>query len=389
MVNMKEETKKIGIGIIGCGSRIKDILNLSNRFFELCKIIAIYDINKSATEDYLRSFGNDIRVYNNYNDLLTDKSIEWIFIGSINYAHKDQLIASFNSGKHVFCEKPLAITIEECEEIKKVFDSKNLNFFIGYVLRHSPHYKKIKEIIDSGKIGKIISMEFNETIPFNHGSFFMGHWRRFTEYSGGFLLEKCCHDIDLANWITESIPRKLASFGGLDFFKSENSNFFEEIIEKQGDIMFDGKNVPNPFITEKDIIDNQVAIIEYYNGIKATFHTNLNSSIPERRMYICGTKGTLRADVHRGIIEVNSINSPKEKIEIIKTKNNDSHGGGDLFFIKDLERAMLSKTLSNNLMDEAIISAISTISIENARKENKIIEMGPIWKNLGFNNFMN
>ena len=64
----------------------------------------------------------------------------------------------------------------------------------------------------------MISMEFNETLGFNHGGFIMGDWRRLTENSGTHLLEKCCHDIDLVNWMLESIPVKVASFGGVNFF---------------------------------------------------------------------------------------------------------------------------------------------------------------------------
>lgn len=61
-------------------------------------------------------------------------------------------------------------------------------------------------------------MEFNETLHLDHGGFIMGDWRRLTEHSGGHLLEKCCHDFDLVNWILRTKARKVSSFGGLNFF---------------------------------------------------------------------------------------------------------------------------------------------------------------------------
>ena len=100
----------------------------------------------------------------------------------------------------------------------------------------------------------------------------------------------------------------------MNFFKKENSWLYDYFVKG-----LDGKdknfNVKlNPFDSNKDIVDNQVAIIEYENSVRATFHTNLSSGLPERRMYICGTKGTIRGDVNNGLIEVQRI-FPSDKKE--------------------------------------------------------------------------
>jgi len=83
-------------------------------------------------------------------------------------------------------------------------------FNIGLTLRYSPHYRKIKQLLESGAVGDIISMEFNETLDFNHGGYIMGNWRRLREYAGTHLLEKCCHDIDLVNWMVGSRARHVS-----------------------------------------------------------------------------------------------------------------------------------------------------------------------------------
>ena len=79
-------------------------------------------------------------------------------------------------------------------------------FSMGFVLRYAPLYRRIAELITEGVLGELISFEFNETLRPCHGGFIMGEWRRKREWAGPYLLEKCCHDFDLANWITGSLP---------------------------------------------------------------------------------------------------------------------------------------------------------------------------------------
>ena len=227
-------------------------------------------------------------------------------------------------------------------------------------------------------------MEFNEVLRFNHGAFIMSDWRRFEEISGGHLLEKCCHDMDLANWITESTAKKLASFGGLNFFKPENKHILEKMESSKSKEEMDlyRKWKSNPFLSDKDIVDNQVAIIEYKNGVRAMFHTNCSSGLPERRMYICGTEGTIRADVLTGIIELRRIGPNEETTEIIDEEIKGGHGGGDKFLVQALSNALLGNKIQRNQMNDAVKSVVTAITIDEARKSGSVIDMTSIWESL-------
>ena len=177
------------IGVIGCGARMSEVVKQLFKVNSKNKIIGVYDPSEKAVESFLNKFGREIIIYQNYSDLLKNPEIKWILIGSINSAHKDQIVEALKNGKNVFSEKPLAISEEECFEIKKEFDSRDLNFLISYPLRYSPHYIEIKKVIDSRKIGKIISIEFNEVLEFDHGAFIMTDWRRLQKNSGGIYLK--------------------------------------------------------------------------------------------------------------------------------------------------------------------------------------------------------
>ena len=108
----------------------------------------------------------------------------------------------------MFCQKPLATTLADCLAMREAWQASGRMFIIGFSLRYAPHYRKIKELLDQGAVGRIVSMEFNETLDFNHGGYIMGDWRRLQRYSGTHLLEKCCHDIDLVNWIMGSLAAR-------------------------------------------------------------------------------------------------------------------------------------------------------------------------------------
>jgi len=378
------EEKLIGIGVIGCGSRMKYILGWLLDLGDKYKIVALCDPDEKAIDDYRETFGSDIKIYNNHEELSRDPLVDWVFVGSVNNVHKDQIVSAFKAGKNVFSEKPLAVDVSGCKEIKEMYEGKKPLFFISYPLRFSPHYRRIKELINLGKIGEVVSMEFNEVLRFNHGANIMTNWRRFTEISGGHLLEKCCHDIDLANWITESTAKKLASFGGLNFFKPENKHILEKMEgSKSKEEMDSYRNwKSNPFLSDKDVVDNQVVIIEYKNGIRATLHTNCSSGLPERRMYICGTEGSIRADVLTGIIELRRIGPNEETIEIIDEEIKGGHGGGDKFLVQALSNALLGGKIQGDQMNDAVKSAVTAITIDEARKSESVIDMTSIWESL-------
>jgi predicted dehydrogenase len=169
------------------------------------------------------------------------------------------------------------LTIHEHFE-GSLFGKFGRTFFFGLVLRSAPLYQKVHDLITSGAIGDLISFEFNETLAFNHGGYIFGNWRRHRAVAGTHLLEKCCHDLDLANWIVGSLPTRVASFGGKNFFIPKYQHQVDQIgPDANGQPAYSGwtdRHRTNPFSGTADIFDNQVAILEYANQVRATFHTN-------------------------------------------------------------------------------------------------------------------
>lgn len=379
--------KKLNLGIIGCGARLRVVLDsiLKAAPKQSIRIAGVYDPSLDATKAFCERYKDNCRTYSSEEALVQDPEIDWIFIGSWNCHHARQAILALNAGKHVFCEKPLATSIDDCLAIRDAVADSAKTFAFGLVLRYAAHYQKMKEVIDSGAIGKIVSFEFNETLSFNHGGFIFGNWRRERQNAGSHVLEKCCHDLDLANWIVGALPVKVASFGGRDFFNATHAGEVERIGPNQ-----DGGKAystwpetdpdpRNPFDGGADIFDNQVAILQYANGVRGTFHTNCNAGLPERRFYICGTEGSLRADLVTGVLELRRIGW-NPTIDQLGFGVSDGHGGGDDRMGKAMVDTMLRGQAPLASVEEGIQSALVAFGIDQASDEGRVVDLQQSWR---------
>jgi len=382
----------VNIGLIGCGSRLRSVVQwLINEDLERrIRVQSAYDPDPISCSALREAFGQECRITASEEELVSDPRITWVFIGSWNCHHARHAILALDAGKHVFCEKPLATTLEDCFAIRKAARKSGRVFAFGLVLRYSPHYQRIIEVIRSGAIGKIISFEFNETLGFNHGGYIFGNWRRERQNAGTHILEKCCHDLDLANWIIGSLPVRVASFGGRNFYLPENARHAGRIgPNEKGRPAYGSWHDPHrrdPFDGHGDIYDNQVAILEYANGVRASFHTNCNAGMPERRFYICGTEGTLRADLVTGSIEIQKIgwNAQIEKIDLhLEDRGGDGHGGGDEVMARSMVETLLRGVAPLASVEDGIKSAIVAFGIDKAADEGSVVDLRTMWKQAG------
>lgn len=383
---------KVRVGLIGCGARLSGVIKRTLADCDQIEVVALADVSETAiARAKQRLHCPDATVYADHRALSADLSIDWVCVGSWNAFHKEHILGALEANKHVFTEKPLTTNIEDCVILKKAIDKHAGIFSMGFVLRYAPFYHRIKALIDEGVLGKLVSFEFNETIGPDHGGYIMSDWRRKREWAGTHLLEKCCHDFDLANWITASAPVRAASFGGLDFFKPENVHQEDRIGPHpnglpayhgwQNNGIYTREHKLDPFTSDKDIIDNQVAILQYANGVRATFHTNLNAAITERRMYLCGTEGTIRGDVLTGEIEYKRINHDKPVMREKTTGG--GHGGADGIMSRALRDSMLEGAAPLVGLEDGIRSAVACFGVDAALDRGTIVDLTSMWEQVG------
>lgn len=388
--SIQTSNQTIRLGLIGPGSRLRNVVGkiLAEAPADRVKVVAAFDPDERAHQKLRENLGYDYLRTDCEAAVWENPEVDWVMIGSWNTLHAAQSIRALAAGKNVFCEKPLATNLEDCLAIRDAVRKSGRTFAFGLVLRYSVHYQKIREIIDSGRLGKIISMEFNETLSFNHGGHIFGNWRKDREISGGHMLEKCCHDLDLANWFADSIPVSVASFGGKNFFIPENAERMNEIGPNAAGLpaykswMTVSHDPHHPFLSESEVLDNQVVILEYANGIRATFHANSNAGIPERRFYILGTQGALRADLVKSCIEVADIGW-EAQIETLDMNATDGHGGGDFVMARALLRTFLENEPPLASVREGLCSAITAFGIDEACRDRRVVDLKSMWEKAG------
>jgi predicted dehydrogenase len=378
----------VNITAIGTGARLRDVIRRVLKAGNgRIKVAAVHDPDPLSIAAFTAEFGADVKVCASEEEAAAFPGAQWAFIGSWNCHHARQILLALVSGKHVFCEKPLATTLDDCLAVRDALARSGLTLAFGLVLRYSSHYRKMRSLIDEGAIGDLVSFEFNETLALDHGAYIFGNWRREREHAGTHILEKCCHDLDLANWLAGSLPVRVASFGGKDLFRPERSALQDEAQASLGDRSPYGKwrdaRSIDPFSAGATILDNQVVIMEYAAGSRATFHTNAHSARPERRFYLNGTKGTIRADLFNGQVELTQVDGDS-KATIFKTlPSGDLHGGGDEIMAEHLAACLLEGRKPLASVGEGLRSAITAFGIDLAADSGSVVDLGPMWNAAG------
>ncbi|MBL8875026.1 MAG: Gfo/Idh/MocA family oxidoreductase [Phycisphaerae bacterium] len=379
-------SQRSGIGVLGFGNRVGGLvaqLVASNPQIELVSVCDPAPGSVKAAQ----AMAPALQVCADPAEMLQNPRVGWVLIGSPNQFHREHASLAMRAGKHVFCEKPLATNLSDCLAIRDVVRETGRSFFFGLVLRYAPLYTRVRALLDEGSIGEIISVEFNETLGFNHGGYIHQDWRRHRAAAGTHMLEKCCHDIDIVNWMVGSRATSVASFGGLRFFTPANRHIADEIGPNPASGRRAFQDWPqsnhDPFTLDKDIVDHQVAIIEFANGVRASFHTNCSAAISERRLLLLGTRGAIRADLNTGTVELQKLGWDEPRIVHRVTSTLADHAGADAQLVVALADWILRSVPPRTGIDHALDSAITCFGIDQALDERRVIEMQPLWKKAG------
>lgn len=373
---------KIRISVIGTGHRAVSVVGmLLNDSDHNVEIASVYDPDQSEMDYACNQWNakNALRCRSSQ-EAISVPNVAWIMVFSPNVFHKQHILEGFAANKDVFTEKPLATSIEDCKSIYEAWKTCGRLFATGFVLRYAEIYRKAKKILDSGKLGRIMTIEANENLFPGHGGYIMCNWRRHSSIAGPHILEKCCHDLDLINWFCQSLPSRVSSFGGREFFKAENRYLEEKYGEKMFQAWRDVHRTETPFTDDTDLMDNQVSIAEYRNHIRVSFTSTMSNAIRERRMCFRCSEGTLDIDLAKMQLRYKNIGD--EGITVIDFVG-DGHGGGDRFIMKELYYTMENGSKPKCSGNEGLESAVFALALDRAAQTGQVINLEPIWQSLG------
>ncbi len=378
--------KKIKIAVIGAGGRSRNIVG---QLFDAAQgnveIVSVFDPKPEMLERFFERLKLPVMASAaSVSEAINTPGVEWVIIASPNAMHKDQIIQAFAAGKNVFAEKPLATTIEDCVAIEEAHKAAGTMFATGFVLRYAPLYVKTKELLDSGRFGKILSIEANENILPEHGGYMITSWRRDKKIAGPHILEKCCHDMDLLEWFTGSLPTRVTAYAGRKFYLPERAYMMDKYPAGTLWVRQSPDQLDNPFLAGGEIDDTLFSIAEFRNGVFASFSCTMCNALPERRIRFHCEFGTLVVELYTMTIRYSLLGeNTEEQIKVGGIGGIANHGGGDAVIMAELYKTMQEHTLPKCGGSEGLRSAVFSLALDKSAQEKRTIDMEEIWAKLG------
>ncbi|MEM8857259.1 MAG: Gfo/Idh/MocA family oxidoreductase [Chloroflexota bacterium] len=244
-------------------------------------INGVFDPNEGsvagAKAQFAQYSNDELKVHQSLEAACLDPEVDGLIIATPNYTHIDLVKEAIKSGKHIMLEKPIATNLQDAHTIYEISEEYNGVFQIGLQYRYKPTYREVINQVKGGNgsagsvVGDIKSISILEhRIPFLDK---VDQWNKFSEFSGDTLVEKCCHYFDLLNLFAGARPVDVYASGG----QAVNFVGYE----------YEGKT--------SDILDNALVIVNYENGVRASFNLCMFAPFFYEELIICGDEGHLKA----------------------------------------------------------------------------------------------
>lgn len=414
--------KKIKVVLIGAGNRGSRYTDVMHMMPEKFQVVAVVDPAESRRK-HVQQLHNipDEMCFDDYADLFRlGKIADLAIVATQDRLHYAPAMQAISLKYDVLLEKPISPSAEECLDIEAAARRNGVKVIVCTVLRYASLFSKTKEIIVSGKIGEVVSVDHEECVGNVHQShsYVRGNWGN-SERSSGMLLAKSCHDLDLIAWMLDRKCTQIQSFGSLRYFKRENApaDSPERCIDgcPHGDtcpynavkLYLDDKknhwfrststNCSEPtdadvektlrntqygkcvYKCDNDVVDHQTVNMLFEDGITATF-TMCAFNRGGRFLHVMGTKGELRASLKENDgIRIYDFETREETVIPVAGKDGieGKHGGGDVGIVECLYRYLTGEGKSDAIpsIDESCHNHMLVFAAERSRELNQVVDV--------------
>ncbi len=404
------------VAIIGIGGRGGDTYGaLMNTMPDKFDIVALCDLKP----DRLAAFGERFGVakenlFTDEKEFFAEKRADVLVIATPDADHIRHATYAFNLGYDVMMEKPITDKKEEMEELLALQKKTGCKALVCHVLRYAPAFVKAAELIESGKIGRLVAIQALERVAYWHQahSYVRGNWRK-AEDSTPMILAKCCHDLDLLQFYAGSKCESVSSVGDLTFFKPENAPdgaadrcvnckhvdscpysakklYIEKwksvgspedrwpynilalaptTEEKLANAIVEGPYGRCVFACDNNVVDHQITQMSFENGVKATLTMTGFTAGHGRRMDFFGTHGEICLEEDGNTIYVGVYGEEPIVIEVDTASDKGyGHGGGDWYLVNNLYDMLEGTASQKTALEHSAESHLIGIAAEESRK---------------------
>lgn len=422
--------KAVTAAIIGAGHRSICYADYSLRHPDKLRIVAIAEPDPVRRRQASRAYNiPEANQFKSYVDIarrpgLCDAAIN----GTMDRLHYASTMPLIEAGYHVLLEKPIAPTEREVRELIDAANNNKRVVMICHVLRYAPFYRRIKDLLDEGAIGQIMSLSSCENVDYSFmaACFVRGKWRQ--RQTNPMMLSKCCHDLDIIAWLMSGRQAKqVASFGSLQYFRPENAppgsterclggcrveptcpysahtNYIvqglsgtyvwesiEHLENPTTEQKLESLRTDNPYgrcawRCDNDVVDRQNVIVEFDNGATAVHNLFTNTARTTRTIQIVGTEGEIEGDLKAGVLRLRKFrplpgqHHSEEAIDVnIRGAEEDSgHGGGDSRLIADFVSVLQGNEPSKSVTNiaDSLTGHLMAFAADTAMRERRVVEI--------------
>lgn len=414
---------KVKAIVIGYGSRGAAYSAYAAEHPEELQIVAVAEPMPNRRE-YAAKLHNLVpeNVFEDWRSLEQQpKMADFAIIATQDKDHVEPALAMIEKGYHLLLEKPMATTPADCKRITEAAEKKGVKVIVCHVLRFTPFWRTLKQIIDSGKIGKvqsIIHLENVGNLHYSH-SYVRGNWRKASEATP-MILAKCCHDTDLLQWLVGKPCKRVQSFGGLTHFTKENKPegaparcmdgcpHADTCFYNVQKIYFDGGGLEwfRPMVTgrvddptdeeltqalltgpygrcvydcDNDVADSQTVNLEFEDGTVATLTVNAFGA-GGRYVRVFGTEGEAFMISGDEFVVYSFADRQEERVKTSIASGNtihDGHGGGDTGIMVDTVIYFGEGIASSSVCDVRMsyLSHLIAFAAEESRLAGTVIDL--------------
>ena len=349
--------------IVGTGDRASGMWGrpVAQQYADILEFVGLCDINPKRAEVAREMIGVTCPTFTNFDEMCEKAKPDMLMVTTVDAFHGDYIVKGLDRGMDVMTEKPMIIDEKQCQAVLDAEKRNKRKITVTFNYRYSPKHRKIKELLMSGEIGDVLSVDFSWYLDVFHGADYFRRWHRLKSRGGSLWVHKASHHFDLINWWLGADPVEVSAnadlrvYGKNGPFRHTNCRpcphksqcaFYYDITKSPSRMKLyvgcedvDGYHRDGcVFREDVDIYDTMSALVKYSNG--ATMAYSLNAAMPFEgyRLAFNGSKGRLEvrdyerqpwqvADEDETEMYVTKNFGKREKVEIPKATG--GHGGGD------------------------------------------------------------
>lgn len=327
-------SRPIRYAIVGTGSRSQMFSTaLLKNYREQGELVAFCDVNQTRMDYYNARYAKEFGIAplptyraDEFDCMVRQQRVDCVIVTTIDRTHHRYIIRALELGCDAISEKPMTTDAPKCQAILDTVKSTGRNLTVTFNYRYSPRNSKVKELLQDGAIGEVISVHFEWLLNTLHGADYFRRWHRDKINSGGLMVHKSTHHFDLVNWWLNSKPETVFGFGGLRFYGRENAEergtkqfydrahgrpqaqndpFALQLSENEGlRQMYLEAEHEDGYVRDQSVFgdgisieDDMSVLVRYKNKATMTYHLTAYSPWEGYRIAFNGTKGRLEYEV--------------------------------------------------------------------------------------------